>query len=617
MREAMTDGIASGRRTGLRARVALAGMLSLLAPATLRAQPQVELDVQTDTPYVNEPLRVELRVSGFKECEPPAPPALPDATLTFVGTSSGTSVYTDSRGQFVSRKHQTFIYQLTVHRPGVLTIPEIPVVVDGTTLKTRPQRLTVRDLPQSPPPRPDAGAPAADSAADLLLAEITCAQSKLYVGQHAEFTLTIWIKPARVGNQPLDRANMVQLVNGNFGPFDAEKARAGETRRQNADGTSTLYYVVTLPAAFTLTQPGPLTFDDVYVGINYPLRFGRDFFGDLRITEHRALRVRPTISVPDVRPLPTEGRPANFSGAVGQYELKAFAVPTNVRVGDPIQLVIDVRGAQLETVPAPDLTAIPELVENFRVPSETLAGTISGDHKRFTQVIRPRHTNARWIPPIEFAYFDPQAEQYVVARSDPIPLLVKAVEQLEAAELGDITADAARRPASTLEARDGLRGNKMREAELLASSPPVSMTQVALVSFVPPAAFLGCWGLTALARRRRDVAATRRRHALRNAERRIAAARAGRLSSDRFHSELQAALAGYLADRLNQPPACFLGRSAIAFLQERAVDPQVLQQCAELLQRCEEAAYAAKGDRDHSLADLARDCVRRLEREPL
>ena len=44
---------------------------------------------------------------------------------------------------------------------------------------------------------------------------------------------------------------------------------------------------------------------------------------------------------------------------------------------------------------------------------------------------------------------------------------------------------------------------------------------------------------------------------------------------------------------------------------------ELVQRCAELLQRCEQAAYAGGSGGDSSLAELARQCARQLERERL
>jgi hypothetical protein len=591
-------------------------LLGLATTSAALGQPTVELEVQTDQPYVNQPFWVKVRVHNAQQTEVPDFPDLPNCNVDYVGPESRTYVSIDNTGRKVisEKAHQ---YMLVARQAGVLTIPPIPVAADGRTLRTKLRRLTVRELPESPSPRDgqrDTGGPAGN----LLLAEITCAQSKLFVGQHANFTLTVWIKPAEYRGRPLTKADMWTFRTGSFGPFDdVSNVLAAEIKRPGVGDVSELYYVYELTANFVLQQTGPLTFSDVAVGMNYPTQFSRNVFGDLRVIRHKRVPpMHPAVTVPEVQPLPTEGRPASFSGAVGNYELNIFAIPTNVRVGDPIQLVIDISGDLIETLPAPDLTSIPQLIEDFRVPGETLAGTVSGNRKRFTQTIRAKRADVKQIPPIEFAYFDPEAERYVVARSEPIPVLVSAVEQLDAADL-TITAEPSREHSDRLEARDGLRGNRTSETELLAVTPTVTMTQVALTTVIPPAAFGCVWGLLALARSGRDRATQRRRAALREAERRIQAAAARKLPPGEFHGELQAALAGYLADRLDEPPARFLGRAAIDFLQERGVDEELVQRCAELLQRCEQAAYAGGSGGDSSLAELARQCARQLERERL
>jgi len=594
--------------------------LALLPAPTLFAQASVELKVPSSRPYVNETVSVSIVVTNAGEHEPPEFPALSDCTVRTAGSGSKQMFTSDSRtGRPVSSREDSYNFVLIPHKPGPLVIPAIPVVVDGKTLKTKPVKLMVREVPESPQPRrgPRDDAPEDAETDELLLAEINCDQPTLYVGQRATFTLSVWVKPAEYRGQELSQRDMRQFLTGRIGPFDLESERNRKVYRQMADNSRQLYYLIEFSGETTLDQPGALTFDNVSLGMDYPTGFSRTrFWGDLRVTSHRPLRIRPTITAPEVQPLPTEGRPDSFSGAVGQYQISTFAVPSNVRVGDPIQLVIDISGEPIETIPAPDLTAIPQLNEDFRVPTETLAGTSRDNQKRFTQTIRAKRADVKEIPAIEFAYFDPQAGQYAVAHSEPIPVLVSVVEQLDAADL-DIAAQPPQAQGTTLEARDGLRGNKTREADLLAATPTITMTQVALTTVIPPVAFLCVLAISALSRSGRDIAARRRRGALRNAERRIHDALTNKLSPAEFHQEIQAALAGYLADRLNQPPARFLGNAVVGFLQERGVSDELVQQWSEAAQRCEQAAYAGGGESDASLADAARQCLRRLERERL
>lgn len=623
--EAMHE--SDGKRQGFRSRPHGPAAHSALwlgvvwAATTALAQPTVQLQVNTTRPYVAEAVRLGIRVEGHDECETPTFPELAKCTVQYSGRTSGTSIAQVGGGAPQVSRHDTFNFVLTPEQAGPLVIPAIPVVVDGKTLKTKPAKLMVREVPESPQPRP--GQRDADQTTDtgdeeLLLAEITCAQSTLYVGQRARFTLSVWIKPAEHEGRPLSQDDMRQFLTGRVEPFDLESERKRQVYREMADGSKELYYLVEFTGEITPDQPGPPSFDDVSLGMDYPTRFVRvGLWGRLRVTADRPLRVRPIVVAPEVQPLPTEGRPAYFSGAVGRYQISTFAVPTNVRVGDPIKLVIDISGEAIENIRGPDLAAFPQLNEVFRVPSEALAGTVRDNTKRFTQTIRAKRADVKEIPPIEFAYFDPETGEYAVTRSEPIPVLVSVVEQLDAADLSDMTAPPPQPTGTTLEARDGLRGNQTREADLLASAPSITMTRVVLATIIPPAAFVCVLGIATLTRSGRNVATRRRRSALRNAERRLHGTLANPLSPGEFHSEIQAALAGYLADRVNQPPARFLGPAAVEFLEQRAVDDELVRAWTQVQQRCEQATYAGNRDNDTSLADAARECLRRLDRERL
>jgi len=191
-------------------------------------------------------------------------------------------------------------------------------------------------------------------------------------------------------------------------------------------------------------------------------------------------------------------------------------------------------------------------------------------------------------------------------------VLVKAAEQLDADDLSVAMPQAPERTDANLEARDGLRGNRTAERELLAITPRVTLAHVLIPTLAGPAIFLVTWISLTLARARGDDAVRRRRGALRSAERRINNAR--RLPPTARFGEIEASLASYLADRLNEPPARFLGRGAVDFLEQRGVEPDIVSRWRELIERCERAAYAGDEDGDASLAGLAHRCAQEMER---
>jgi hypothetical protein len=398
-----------------------------------------------------------------------------------------------------------------------------------------------------------------------------------------------------------------------FGPFPVPQT-ASRRKRPGASDEDPTYYVFESEVDYVLKQPGPLKLDDVVITLNYPTRYTRDRWGDEQIKSVRTLRSRAAARDVEVLPLPADGRPDAFTGAVGRFALNAIARPTTVRVGDPIELTLTITGdGALETLPPPDLTLQSRLNELFRVPSEQLAGKEASGTRRFTQTIRARRAEATEIPPIEYVYFDPELGKYQVARSLPIPISVSGADTLDA---GDLPGGAV---ASTAEGRaveplDGLRGNATDERRLLAVTPTPSFRQVAVVTTTPAAVFGMTWLYLTLSRlRSTDPRRVRRREALRVALQRLSAARP--LPATEAAREVEATLAQFLSDRTGEPAARLSGREGLERLRSASADPKLLTDWSSLLDRCAALSYGAAGDSEaETLFEHAERCLRNAER---
>lgn len=570
-----------------------------LAPAAL-GQARVNLNVLVDEAYAGEPFEVEVEVANFQECEAPVFPETDAFKVTPTEGGAEQTSLSIINGRARQTRTRTFRYEITPAAPGELSIPPVSVNVDGKVMRTRATRITVQKR---------------DPAEELLLAEISVEAERIWVGQEIRARLTIFVKPARVGTTLVPGRDMYSFLDvNNLRPFPAPQ-RVETVTRTDAHGLAQTYYAYPTEADVVAGRPGPLTFDDLVVRMDYPTRFVRDIFGDLRVAARRRLEIVPTVLKGEVLPLPTEGRPAEFTGAVGQFEIRVSASPTSVRVGDPIELTMDVTGVgPLESLPPPPLASINKLTQSFRIPQETLAGEVSGNRKRFRQTIRPARADVMEIPPIEYVYFDPKAGRYATARSEPIPLSVAPAESVDVAPAPEPDPAAAARSAQPT---DGLRGYRTREGELLAVWRPVTLPAAALATLGPPAAFLAMWGFAALVRSRGgDAARARRQRALRGALERIGGAPAG--DGAAVARAIQAAVAGYLADRLNEPAARLAGRAAVEALTQRGAAPALRNRLARLLEQCEAAGYGAMSAADAGeLARSAEALLHELEGQRL
>ncbi len=140
-----------------------------------------------------------------------------------------------------------------------------------------------------------------------------------------------------------------------------------------------------------------------------------------------------------VHDLPTEGRPANFSGAIGQFTATGTAQPVSVTVGEPVTLHFSVNGqGNFDYVRCPTLapdpawkTYVPSSKTNFQEETRT-EGT-----KDFEMAVIPQKSGTLPFPACSFSYFDPTAKQYVT-----LPINLPAVTVTGSAT-ASITAPAA------------------------------------------------------------------------------------------------------------------------------------------------------------------------------
>lgn len=579
--------------TGRRLAAAVFGAAVLLAalPASAGAQPTVDLKIARDEVFAGEAVQLLVEVQNFQTCEPPTPPNLDGATLREQPGTSESSYTSIVNGRVTQTRTRTYTFELIATVPGELLIPPFSVRADGQTLKTTPLRLAVRP-----------------SDADRLFAvEVSAGRQRVYVGQRVPLTLTIWVKPARYGSQVLDADEMFRRLQAvNLGSFPQPQFRQ-VTRRPRPDGDpQELYYAYELGASFVAQRPGRLTFDDLELGIAYPMRGG---------TRH--LRARPTGEGLEVLPVPAEGRPADYAGAVGLLAIEVVARPTEVRVGDPIEVTLDILGdGPLETLPPPLLSSNARLDAGFRLPSEQLAGETQEGRRRYKFTLRAKRDDVTEIPPIEYPYFDPDAERFVIARSKPVPLTVRPVAEVTPPDMSGLTRLPAPSPGA-LEALDGLHDIETSENALLARGSTVSSRMILAAAGGPGVLVLLVWGgRTAVARRSADPLRRRRQQAHRTARRRLAETRTA--PPHELGSRIVAALTGYLADRLGEPPGRFTGPGALTDLRGRGVPERIVAQWAAVIQRCEEVSFggatAADGD---ALRAAAAACVQALERRRL
>lgn len=129
-----------------------------------------------------------------------------------------------------------------------------------------------------------------------------------------------------------------------------------------------------------------------------------------------------------IKPLPTEGRPADFTGAVGVLRASARVDAATARVGDPLVLTVRIEGTgNVRLLPRPTVevswASLVPGTERIRVDT---SGALVRGSKEFDFLLTPTRDGAVTLPVVRYPYFDPYRQQYLVAETRPADLRVAA-----------------------------------------------------------------------------------------------------------------------------------------------------------------------------------------------
>ena len=580
---------------------------------------EVNLEVSTHETYINIPVTIEITIKNAKSHEPPKLPDIAGATVRGPGRPSRNQSTFISGGKVTRKETLTYTFSVTPHREGRIEIPAIAVQADGKTYRTVPQVILVTESETS----------------DLLFVDVYADKEAVYVGDSLTIKLQMWLRPYRSARYQLDQNEMwrtIRLPESSWGPFaeliqnPSKSVRVRSAFRTDSDGNERAYFVYELEKKIWAERAGQVDPGDILVLVNYPEAIGRvrdpfsiGFLSTRRmgVTKSKPIAARPLVAPIDIKPIPTQDRPAHYSGAVGKYNLRVTAKPVAVAVGDPITLTMTIRGTgRLNTLQPPPLLDWTELTDAFKLPADPIAGIVQGRRKEFTQSIRPRNENVSEIPAIPFSYFDPLTEQFVTVHSKPIPITVRAVDTMS---IADVVGGEGGGPGATelKEHSGGILANYTGMNEVLsyqAFAPGVGST--AAIS-LPPMLF---FAYLVVQRRRqrslRDPRAARRRSAYRRAMAGIRSA--GERTEADIAKLLAATVSGYIADRCDLPSGGLTRADALEQLRQRQAPDEIIEQVDDLLEICESLKFAGMTpSAGQNLAAQATECINQLERHKL
>jgi hypothetical protein len=422
--------------------LAVAPILPAFAAAT------IDQVVQPAQVNVGEQVVVTLVLTGGTVAEINLPSV---DGLSVAGTRSSISIALKNGGLW---KSIVFNFSLIPARPGDFTIPAFDIHTDegevvhvkamkihaagpapsDTTATTTPPPttnpngpvVTLPSTPAAPPANP--GTPVFQTSSDSDTSQITPPHEKdgsiskvfilitpqttsAYVGQAVPMKIEFFIRMDVNADQ-----NSLPTIKGSdflMNSFTRRGAATVGMLEGQQYERETWYTAISAPKSGDF--PLSMERDTYWIKSRSPNAF--DPWGGF-LNQHNDLAhdmVDSNLLTIHVQPLPTEGQPAGFSGAIGDFDASGDLEPTNVAVGEPFTVTFHVAGeGNFDYVRCPTIAAnpackayVPTAKTEYRDEARIRAV------KTFQQAIIPNTAGVLQLPAATFNYFNPLGKKYI------------------------------------------------------------------------------------------------------------------------------------------------------------------------------------------------------------
>ena len=430
-------------------------------PSALWGQ-EVSLQVDATEIYADMPFTLSVVLKGFAEVPEPAlsEVSIPGAEVRFMGvTPSVSSMTTIINGKRTDSREVTFVhrYRVTVPRAGRYTVAPIVASQDGQSAATSEAVFEAIDV--------------ADS--DEMRLEMRFPERPVWVGETFAVTLD-WLLRKDVQGQafavPLfEMGDVFEVKEPQLSGRERTLAFETATKtlnlpfsRDNVTLQGQSYVRFRFVVRVTPLKAGRFEIGAAKVMAQLQVGMTRDRFG-FPTARTRVFKAEDRPRTFDVKALPLRNKPASFTNAVGSaFSLEVTADRTVVKVGDPVELRVVVRGdgnmdglmlARLDQGGGMDPTL-------FAVPADMAPGETQVSDgvasKVFRVVVRVKSERVREIPPLAFSFFNPERGEYQTVRSQPIALSVTDAGRVG---VGDVVSGA----AATAPREGGAKGGRGRD----------------------------------------------------------------------------------------------------------------------------------------------------------
>lgn len=309
---------------------------------------------------------------------------------------------------------KSYNYVLTPTAKGTFTINQASIEIGGKVYKTSPIKITVTAAVEGTTDPNDPNRKIGDGI--HLVAEVS--NTNPYLNEPITVVYKLYV------SHNTSLRNWRETSTPKYNDFWSQNIDIKDLVVEQGKYNGEDYRFVVLRKTVLYPQKiGTLEIEPLSLDIAMEVPSGRrDFFGGYVMTPANKI-VSAGRKYITVKPLPENGKPEDFTGAVGKFDFSVTPSKTTLKNGESLQLDVSISGKgnlKLFTLPKPVVPSAlemydPEHKENVTTSLAGMQGKISDNY-----AIVPQYKGNYTIKPLRFSYFDLSTKSYKTITSKEI-----------------------------------------------------------------------------------------------------------------------------------------------------------------------------------------------------
>ena len=528
-------------------------------------------------------------------------------------------------GQVSRSLDYSFTYILQAGSEGTYTIPPASVNVDGKTYQSNPVTIKVvkgNTQPQQQNPQQGASPSGEISAKDLFVRAVP-SKTNPYQGEQIIVTYKIYTR-VPVAEYSVTRTPST----AGFWLQDLLKDSKNLNQfRETIDGQEYVVAEIKKDALFA-QKAGTLTIEPLEMDVlaqiqrkvakrNFNDPFFDSFFND-NFMGSTYQNVKKTIRSNElkinVKPLPENSRPRDFTGGVGNFNVTSSIDRDQLKANEALTLRFSISGkGNIKLVEKPAIVFPPDFEVYDPRTTDNIVASASGvsGTRNFEYLIIPRNPGKYKIKPITFSYFDLSSQTYKTITSQEFVIDVAKGDGRQ----GEIVSSTDKEDFKYI--GSDIRYIKTGQIKLSPVNDYLfgSMLFLIWVIAIPVLfiLFLIIWRKEL--KKRSNIAFMRNKKATGIARKRLKSAERFMKQNkpDEFWAEASNALWGYMSDKFNIPRASLSMDSVSGALRSKGVKDELSSNFIEILNKCEFARFAP-GNKTQAMDEIYKQSIEVITR---